>query len=262
LELANPDLQKVPGVSQEEWERRLDIATLDCAAHANLIRDFAMIAAGAGHPVQVPEYLVHLFARAEPSLTSYMSRFFNGKDVQTDEGLPRLEPIFAIAQHHGVPTGLLDWSRNPLVAAYFAAEHITHNEPDDNENMCVFVLHMSAFKGHKHFSKYLKSYSVPPRIVAFLDAQEGQFSWCPLAYHMFMETGTYPALDDVLPKIDHVERPTLIKVTLPQNKALDVLRILWREHVSLAHLMPTFDHVYRTLLVQSQFYVKDSKSSC
>lgn len=34
---------------------------------------------------------------------------------------PRQRGIYALAQHYGVPTRLLDWSTRPLVAAYFAS---------------------------------------------------------------------------------------------------------------------------------------------
>lgn len=138
--------------------------------------------------------------------------------------------LIAVAQHHGLPTRLLDWTQSPLVALYFAACRYEENPKD----VAVYAMPANDIDDLRDMKSpdplNIDRYVLfdPPHTTARITAQHGMFIAHP---H---------------PQLAYTHRE-LLKIRIPGSEKSKVKRALQALGISAHTILPDLDGIAQSI---------------
>lgn len=184
-------------------------------------------------------------------------------------GSERWHPMFhvaslmALAQHYGLPTRLLDWTRLSYIAAYFAAEGAQKHLDDLSGNMVVWAFYFPSLGQHDQITREtapLQVVTAPSATNPNLKAQQGVFTLlnplitgkgatpCPPFQEFLEEWESKEGWGQYM--ISHCR---LRKFSLPHSEAEELLYLLAKVDITPSAVFPGFGSIVSDLKMRHEW---------
>lgn len=169
-----------------------------------------------------------------------------------------IEEIVALMQHYGLPTRMLDWSENVLIALYFAAcgarERLRSQESSRNDHMVIWILRKpyECLGGYTTYEPFPIRFVTPPYANnPNLNAQKGVLTYCPLPLKHDQQDTTLP-LDQIIEQ--YYQKPNtpllytvLTKIRIPITDCYRTMAILNNFGINDSMVFPEYTSITNQL---------------
>lgn len=225
--------------SDEEFQRHVEIA-LHVTVEICLVWVFETLAdeVGLSVPGNLRDFGGGVYGLSAHDTMKFLLSYDSSDRISHRPG----KTIYGFAQHHRIPTRLLDWTFKPLVAAFFAAYTKEPLKPQP-ERLVVWAIKLDDLK-YTSLSLVHHLYGN----MAFPFAQAGVWLYDHEADAKYYECGEYLPLENELAKIPD---DGVYKLTLPYSKRRELLKLLQRKGVFKSSLMPFLDNVAEDIMNKS-----------